>query len=72
MAIIIGIVAANSVRNGDRPHFLRGVFEVTRPLQVQSDPAAPWFGRPGLGTQYQLPMAVGDAISQGYLKRVGP
>ena len=48
------------------------VYEVTRPLQVQSGPASPWFGQPGLGTQYELPMSVTDALANGSLRRVGP
>jgi hypothetical protein len=48
------------------------VFKVTNPLTVQSSRTAPWFGQPGLGQQYELPISVEDAIIGGYLKRVGP
>ena len=48
------------------------VYEVEQPITVQSGEAAPWFGQPGGGTQYELPMPVSDAVAQGYLKRVGP
>jgi hypothetical protein len=49
-----------------------GVYEVSKPVTVQSGKVAPWFGQPGQGTQYELPMSVGDAIAKDYLKRVGP
>ena len=48
------------------------VYEVTRPIEVQSGKAAPWFGQIGQGTQYEFPMSVTDAIAKGYLRRVGP
>ncbi len=48
------------------------VYEVEQPITVQSGEVAPWFGQPGGGTQYELPMPVSDAVAQGYLKRVGP
>jgi hypothetical protein len=48
------------------------VYEVDKPITVDSGTAAPWFGQPGGGTQYELPMSVGDAVDQGYLKKVGP
>jgi Tuberculosis necrotizing toxin len=48
------------------------IYEVTRPIEVQSGRAAPWFGQVGQGTQYELPMSVTDAIAKGHIKRVGP
>jgi YD repeat-containing protein len=48
------------------------VYEVVKPIEVQSGKAAPWFGQVGQGTQYELPMSVSDAIAKGHLKRVGP
>jgi len=48
------------------------VYEVVRPIEVQSGKAAPWFGQVGQGTQYELPMSVSDAIARGHLRRVGP
>jgi hypothetical protein len=64
-------VEARSLAPGttDKPY---NVYEVEQPITVQSGQAAPWFGQPGGGTQYELPMPVSDAIAQGYLKRVGP
>src|SRR5262245_29439778 len=48
------------------------VYEVTRPIEVQSGKAAPWFGQIGQGPQYEFSMSVTDAIAKGYLRRVGP
>ena len=45
-------------------------FEVVKPLDVQTGPAAPWFGEPGKGVQYEMPMSVEQGIKDGYLKRL--
>ena len=45
-------------------------FEVTNRLVVQGGPAEPWFGQPGMGTQYRLPATVSDLLDGGYLRRV--
>ena len=47
-------------------------FQVVRPFEVQAGQAAPWFGMPGQGVQYQLPSTVNQLISDGYLLRVNP
>jgi hypothetical protein len=46
------------------------VFEVTNRLPVQTGLAEPWFGQPGMGTQYRLPAPVSDLLDAGYLRRV--
>lgn len=46
-------------------------YEVVGDLEVRGDIAAPWFGQPGGGVQYELPSSVGDLISRGILKPVG-
>lgn len=46
------------------------VYEVVKPLDVNTGRAAPWFGEPGLGIQHELPSSVGTLIEQGILKRV--
>ncbi len=46
------------------------VYEVIQPIDVQSSTIAPWFGKIGFGTQYQLERSVGYYISRGYLKVV--
>jgi RHS repeat-associated protein len=45
-------------------------YRVIKPLAVDAGPAAPCFGQPGMGLQYDLPMSVGDAVKKGYLERV--
>jgi filamentous hemagglutinin len=46
-------------------------YEVIKPLpEVQSGQAAPWFGKPGLGTQYQLPMSIDELLLKGYIKLI--
>jgi hypothetical protein len=45
------------------------VFEVTNRIVVQHGPAEPWFGEPGMGTQYYLPASVQDLLRSGYLRR---
>jgi filamentous hemagglutinin len=46
-------------------------YEVIKPLpEVQSGQTAPWFGKPGLGTQYQLPMSIDELLLKGYIKLI--
>ncbi|WP_082392539.1 TNT domain-containing protein [Aliiroseovarius crassostreae] len=43
-------------------------YEVLKPIpNVNSGTAAPWFGQPGSGTQYQLPISIDDLIQQGFI-----
>jgi hypothetical protein len=45
------------------------VYEVVKDLpHVQEGEVIPWFGQPGGGMQYELPMSVNDLIKKGYLK----
>ena len=47
------------------------VFEVVKPLQVQSSMIAPWFGKPGLGIQYYSPpFNAKELIKAGFIKPV--
>jgi len=46
------------------------VFEIVKPFEVQAAEIAPWFGMPGRGMQYQLPMPVNQLINEGYLRPV--
>jgi len=48
---------------------LRG-YEVVKPLPVQSGRAAPWFGQPGGGIQYELGQSVKSLVDQGFLRRM--
>lgn len=45
-------------------------YQVMKPLPVQSGIAAPWFGSPGLGTQYKFRKSIDELVSSGYLKKI--
>ena len=46
-------------------------YEVLQPIpQVNSGPAAPWFGRPGGGTQHQLPMSIDELLDKGFIRQI--
>ncbi|WOI35372.1 glycohydrolase toxin TNT-related protein (plasmid) [Tritonibacter scottomollicae] len=46
-------------------------YEVLQPIpNVSSGSAAPWFGQPGGGTQYQLPMSIESLVEQGFIRPV--
>ena len=47
------------------------MFRVLKPLDVQSGTAAPWFGQPGGGVQYQFSQSIQSLIKNGYIERVG-
>jgi hypothetical protein len=46
-------------------------YEVLKPIEVQAGPAAPWFGQPGGGLQFELPGSVKSLIESGHLAPVG-
>lgn len=48
------------------------IYQVLKPLEVIGGPIAPWFGQPGLGTQFYTgdTGSVLDLIDMGYLARV--
>ena len=46
------------------------VYRVVKTLPVQAGPIEPWFGQPGMGTQYLVEDSVSDLINKGYLERV--
>jgi hypothetical protein len=48
------------------------VFEVLKPLTVQSGQAAAWFGEEGGAIQYVTPSSVDDLINNGFLKEITP
>jgi RHS repeat-associated protein len=48
------------------------VYEVVKPLPAQAGQATPWFGQPGLGTQYEFSMSIGELRNQGFVQIVGP
>lgn len=46
-------------------------YKVLQPIpQVNSGSAAPWFGKPGGGTQYQLPMSIDELVDQGFIRPI--
>ncbi|WP_257154482.1 hemagglutinin repeat-containing protein [Pseudomonas sp. ICMP 8385] len=46
-------------------------YEVIKPIpEVNSGNAAPWFGKPGGGTQYQLPMSIDELLKEGFIKPI--
>ncbi len=49
----------------------RNYYEVVKPIPgVQEGQAIPWFGQPGMGTQYQTQLGVQDLIDGGYIRRL--
>tara|TARA_R110002096_G_scaffold156782_22_gene321566 strand:+ start:3528 stop:3731 length:204 start_codon:yes stop_codon:yes gene_type:complete len=46
-------------------------YEVILPLpNVNLGKAASWFGQPGGGIQYQLPMGIDELTEQGFIKPI--
>ena len=45
-------------------------YEVTKPIDVDAGKAAPWYGQPGGGIQYDLGKPVQDLIDSGHLKPI--
>lgn len=39
---------------------------------VKEGEIIPWFGKPGLGIQYELPYTINDLVKEGYLKSINP
>lgn len=48
------------------------IYEVLKPVEVESGEIAPWFGSPGGGIQYVFNRPIIELIEAGILKRVGP
>lgn len=51
----------------NRPY---NAYEVIKPFDVNSGVTTPWFGQPGFGTQFKLPMSVNELVEQGFLGRI--
>jgi RHS repeat-associated protein len=45
-------------------------YEVLQPLPTRSGTAAPWFGQPGGGMQYEFAQPIETLIEQGFLRRI--
>jgi hypothetical protein len=43
------------------------VYEVAKPVEVESGTIAPWFGKPGGGIQYVLPRPASQLVEDGAL-----
>lgn len=49
------------------------VYEVVKPLEVESGTIAPWFEQPGLGTQLRFEQTIQTYLREGYIKLIaGP
>ncbi|OAV90255.1 hypothetical protein PTTG_04647 [Puccinia triticina 1-1 BBBD Race 1] len=48
------------------------LYEVKKRIPVLAGPIAPWFGQPGMGTQFKFSQNIIDYVNQGYLKRIQP
>ncbi|KAA1097322.1 hypothetical protein PGT21_002956 [Puccinia graminis f. sp. tritici] len=46
------------------------LYEVQKRIVVLAGPIAPWFGQPGMGTQFKFSQDILNYINQGYLKRI--
>jgi hypothetical protein len=53
----------------DRPY---SVFDVVEPVDVLAGNAAPWFGQPGGGMQYELAKTTKELLDAGIIRRVNP
>jgi hypothetical protein len=49
---------------------LHDVFQVAKPFPVQSSIIAPYYGLPGMGTQYVTPLPIQLLVDKGILIRV--
>jgi len=45
-------------------------YEVVKPVDVLEGPAAPYYGQPGMGTQYKLPDSIDNLVKTGVLREV--
>lgn len=46
-------------------------YEILKPIEgVLEGPAAPWYGQPGMGTQYKLPDTIANLVKNGSLREV--
>ncbi len=43
-------------------------YKVVKPLEVDAGPAAPWFGQPGGGIQYDFGRSIQELLDLGYLE----
>ena len=48
------------------------IFEVLKDVEVKAGTVAPFYGQPGLGTQYRTSLQLGELLEQGHLREIGP
>lgn len=46
------------------------IYEVLKPLEVNSGPAIPWFGQRGLGTQHETLDSIENLVTNGFLRKI--
>lgn len=51
----------------ERPHT---VYEAVKPVDTLSGQAMPWFGQPGLGTQYKFTQSLETMLKRGIIREV--
>jgi 3-dehydroquinate synthase class II len=51
-----------------KPNAKKNEVVVTKPFVVLSGPTMPYYGQPGLGTQYLSPYNVDDLLRLGYIR----
>ena len=55
---------------------LHDEYIVLKPIPVEQSNVAPWFGKPGMGVQYDtnkgIGMSIQKLVEKGYLQKVGP
>jgi RHS repeat-associated protein len=47
-------------------------YQVVKPIEVNAGGVQPWFGQPGLGMQYELPVSVNVLLKRGLIQAVTP
>ncbi len=47
-------------------------YRVVKPIEVKAGGVQPWFGQPGYGTQYELPVSISVLLKRGFIEPVTP
>ncbi|MEW2134291.1 TNT domain-containing protein [Streptomyces sp. NPDC005435] len=58
--------------NASDPAYNYHLYKVVKSFTVQAGPIRPWFGQPGLGTQYVTSTTIPNLLTAGNLKEVTP
>ena len=48
----------------------RDIYQVAKPFPVQASAIAPYYGMPGMGTQYLTPLPIQNMVNKGILIRI--